>query len=63
MACLNFGEQGGTNLQSRLFIGYVGSLASRPGHSSHEQEVTSLSLLLLRSQLQRADDISNPLVL
>jgi hypothetical protein len=29
-------------------MGYVGSLASGPGHSSRGREVTSLSLLLLR---------------
>jgi hypothetical protein len=35
MACPNFGERGETNLQSRLFMGYIGSLASGPDNSSH----------------------------
>jgi hypothetical protein len=48
MACSNFGDRGGTNLQSRLLMGCIGSLASGPGHSSHRRDVTSPSSLLLR---------------
>jgi hypothetical protein len=44
-------------------MGYVGSLAIGVGHSSHGQEVTSLRLLLLRSQWQRADDVNDSLLL
>jgi hypothetical protein len=60
---LTFDERGGTNLQSRLLMGYVGSLAIGVGYSSHGQEVTSLRLLLLRSQWQRADDVNDSLLL
>jgi hypothetical protein len=63
MACPNFSERGGTNFQSRLLMGCVGSLVSRPDHSRHGREVMSLRPLLLRSQWQHADDLSNPLQL
>jgi hypothetical protein len=63
MACPDFGEQGGTNFQSRLLMGCVGSLVSRPDHSRHRREVMSLSPLLLRSQWQQTDDLSDPLQL
>jgi hypothetical protein len=59
----NFGKRGMTNLQSRLLKDYVESLAREPDHSSHEQEVMSLSLLLLRSQSKWMDDISESLLL
>jgi hypothetical protein len=63
MTCLNFDEQGGANLQSRLLMGYVGPLASGLHHSSHGQEVTSLIPLLLRPQWQQTDEISDTLLL
>jgi hypothetical protein len=44
-------------------MGYIGSLTSGPNHSSHEQEVASLSPLLLRSQWQHANDVSDPLLM
>jgi hypothetical protein len=35
MSCPNFGERDRTNLQLRLLMGYVGSVASGPDHNSH----------------------------
>jgi hypothetical protein len=63
MTCLNFDEQGGTNLQSRLLMGYVRPLASGLHQSSYGQEVTSLIPLLLRPQWQQTDEISDTLLL
>jgi hypothetical protein len=43
-------------------MGYFGSIASGPDHSSHEREVASLSPLQLRSQWKQANDISDLLL-
>jgi hypothetical protein len=63
MACHNFGERGGTNLNSRLLEGYVGSLVGGPSNSSHGQQVKSLIPMLLRSQWQWVHDVNGPLLL